>query len=187
VIAMETPIGFIPLQEAVRMVGQKMGGGADIERAIAEGCETGEIAAAYRAWTCGADELDPAVWRLPHWRNYFAKGMIDLVLPLVDERGRPNQFGHTSRCTCEVFVRRDSMDRFIKTLAPPVVAAARYPGDTALIEEGLILLANGMTDRAAARQLAPRAEGPGILESKVDRLRTKLSEERKRRSNPAST
>jgi hypothetical protein len=44
VIAMDAPIGFIPLREAARIVGQKMGGDADIERAIAERCEAGEIA-----------------------------------------------------------------------------------------------------------------------------------------------
>jgi hypothetical protein len=109
------------------MVGQKMGGDADVERAIAEGCEAGKIAAAYRT-VMGADELDPIVWRLPHWRNFFLTGTIDLDLPLLDERGRPNANGFIApRCTREIFVRRDSLNRFVDELDPPAITRDKEP------------------------------------------------------------
>jgi hypothetical protein len=128
VIDVEAPIGFIHLQEAVRIVGQKMGGDADIERAIAEACEAGDIAAAYRSRTGGADELDRSVWRMPHWRNYFADGMIELILPLLDERDQPNVNGFTARCPREIFVRKDSLDRFIASIEPVSKPAAHSGG-----------------------------------------------------------
>jgi hypothetical protein len=85
---------------------------------IAEQCEAGGIAAAYRSVTGGADSLDRSVWQLPCWRNYFATGMIDLDLPLLDEEGRPN---NTARCTREVFVRRQDLDGVVATLSRPNV------------------------------------------------------------------
>jgi hypothetical protein len=115
------PIGFIPLQEAVRIVGQKMGGDVDIERTIAEACEAGEIKAAYRSWTGGADKLDRRVWQMTHWRNYFATGTIDLYgLPLLDDNGHPVPDGRTVPvCTREIFIRKDdSLDRFIASIEP---------------------------------------------------------------------
>lgn len=147
VISMEPPIGFIILEKAVNLVGHHMIGSAwrplccaewrrylifnpdaDADRdvhqrvmtVIAEGCEAGEIAAGYRNSNGAADDLDRSAWRMPHWRNYFASGMIDLVLPLLDERGRPNSHGHTARGTCEIFVRRDSLERFILNIVPDV-------------------------------------------------------------------
>jgi hypothetical protein len=113
---------------------------------------------------------------MTHWRNYFAAGTIDLVdLPLLDEKGRPVMDGRTvPRCTREIFLQQDSLDRFIAKLQPPTVAASRYPGDKALIEEGRQMLACGMTKRKAAEKLAFRAEGAGTFESKVDRLRKAL-------------
>jgi hypothetical protein len=124
---MEAPIGFIPLQEAARIVGQKMGDDADIARALAERCEAGEVVAAYRT-LYGAEPLDPAVWRMPHWRNYFADGMIELILPLLDERDQPNVNGFTARCPREIFVRRDSLDRFIASIESDSKPAARRGG-----------------------------------------------------------
>lgn len=84
-------------------------------KVIAEACEAGEIAAAYRSIT-GAERLDPGVWRSPAWRGYFATGTIDLDLPLVDAQGRPNIDGYTARCTREIFVRRQDLDRMVNLL-----------------------------------------------------------------------
>ena len=124
------PIGFIPLQEAVGIVGQKMGGDADIERTIAEACEAGEIRAAYRSWTTVADELDRRVWQMTHWRNYFATGTIDLYgLPLLDDNGHPVPDGRTVPvCTREIFVRKDSLDRFVASIEPNSKPAASRGG-----------------------------------------------------------
>jgi hypothetical protein len=49
----------------------------------------------------------------------------------------------------------------------------RYSGDGALIEEGRRLIADGMSKRSAAKQLAPRAEG-GALDQREERLRKLL-------------
>lgn len=84
---------------------------------IAEGCEGGRIAAAYRTIT-GVHELDLGVWRSPSWRRYFERGEIDLDLPLLDENWRPHKSGFTARCPCEIFVRRDSLDRLIASIEP---------------------------------------------------------------------
>jgi hypothetical protein len=59
------PLGYITLGEAVEIVSRKF---INAEHIIAEACETGELAAAYRSWTCGADDLDRSVWHMPHWR-----------------------------------------------------------------------------------------------------------------------
>jgi hypothetical protein len=149
---MEVPIGFITLYEAVDTVGRALFGAswlyaiplnpkADnhdaherITTVIAEGCEAGKISAAYRS-IMGADELDRHVWQMPHWRNYFVTGTIDLELPLLVAIGRPDPSGHTARCTREIFVRRDSLDRFIKTLAPAADADEKKPLRPASKEE----------------------------------------------------
>jgi hypothetical protein len=86
---------------------------------IAEGCETGEIDAGYRKWNGAADDLDRSVWRMPHWRNYFVTGTIDLELPLLDEKWHPVPDGRTApRCTREIFVRKDSLKQFLASLVP---------------------------------------------------------------------
>jgi len=134
---MEAPIGFIPLRDAVDMVGRKLFGTAwrslgevtgedvelkrnlEVERVItiiAERCESGEIAAAYRSIT-GADSLDRAVWQKPHWRNYFVTGEINLELPLLDVQGRPNADGFKASCTREIFVRKDDLNCLVATLS----------------------------------------------------------------------
>jgi hypothetical protein len=59
--------------------------------------------------------------------HYFATGTIDLDLPLVDVKGRPNVHGHTARCTCEIFVRRDGLDLFVAQLARPKGKGGRPP------------------------------------------------------------
>jgi hypothetical protein len=129
---MESPIGFMTLYEAVDTVGRALFGaswqyaillnphvGNDpherVTTVIAEGCEAGKIVAAYRS-IMGADELDRRVWQMPHWRNFFVTGMIDLELPLLDERLQPVRDGRTARCTREIFVRRDSLNHFADEL-----------------------------------------------------------------------
>lgn len=128
---MEVPIGFITLYEAVDAVGSAefglkwehvvqldkpiSGAYGKAITMIAEGCEDGRIAASYRS-IMGVDELDRAVWRAGRWWTYFITGTIDLDLPLLDEKGRPNPYGHTARCTREIFIRRDSLNRFIAGL-----------------------------------------------------------------------
>jgi hypothetical protein len=81
---------------------------------IAEQCEVGKIAATYRSIT-GADDLDQSVWRARYWRLYFARGKIDLDLPLLDPvTGRGREDGHTARCCREIFVRRqDLLDHLV--------------------------------------------------------------------------
>jgi len=75
----------------------------------------GKITAVYRSVTGGADDLDCGVWRLPCWRDYFATGTIDLQLPLLDDRGRPDK-DITTRCTREIFLKRQDVQRFVKKL-----------------------------------------------------------------------
>jgi hypothetical protein len=118
------PIGFITLGEAVEMVRRKA---LDAERAIAEGCESGVIAAAYRSVTGGADDLDRLVWQLPHWRDYFATGEIDLELALLDDQCRPVSDGRTAHCTREIFIRREGFERFVAQLAGPKGKGGRPP------------------------------------------------------------
>lgn len=188
---METPIGFVTLYEAVDTVGRAVLGTnwhhpprRDVHQRvitmIAEGCEAGEIAAGYRAWSCGVDDLDRSAWRMPHWRNYFAKGMIELDLPLVDERGRPNSHGHTSRCTCEIFVRRNSLERFIATLETEIDKGSRggrfASSDAPLLQDALKLVAAGKSIKAASDAVAGDAEGGGTFESRSKRIARALAE-----------
>jgi hypothetical protein len=127
-----TPIGFVTLHSAVDAVGRKLTGSSwspiarrknltwtepDIDpiiTTIAEACECGELAAGYET-TIGADLLDRTVWRMPNWRNYFEFGTVDLDLPLLDERGRPDP-SSTARCTRTIFIRKDSLGNFIESL-----------------------------------------------------------------------
>lgn len=145
---METPIGYITLFEAVYAVGRAMFGpewryaipfAPEIElnvhepiiKAIAEGCESDLINAAYRRWDTSAEVLDPAVWRRLNWRNHFMTGTIELELPLLDDRSLPISDGRTVRCTREIFVRSDSLQRFVSSLEPttktPIVLAPPAP------------------------------------------------------------
>jgi hypothetical protein len=173
---MKAPIGFIGLCEAVDAVGRAVLGtswqyaisfnfdadqaGVDHERVItmiAEGCEVGTIEAAYQSLT-GAEKLDRRVWQMPQWRNYFTTGRIDLVLPLRDENWRPVQDGRTSRCTFEVFVRRDSLDRFIKNRTTPPSFEDEEPlknaSEQAIRAEMSIVASDPANDRPNVRELA---------------------------------
>jgi hypothetical protein len=131
---MDAPIGFIWLCEAVYSIGQKVFGldwrpvgdltnkrlfNPDVEKVIeriAKACESGEITATYRSVT-GVDSLDRGKWHQLHWPNYFATGTINLDLPLLDDDGRPNANGFTARCTREIFVREEDLNRFVATLS----------------------------------------------------------------------
>jgi hypothetical protein len=193
------PPGYVVLEDVVDLIGGVVAGSTwqrlpdktkpeerfnavwsdpDVDRVIttiAEACENGRVEAAYET-ILGADRLDQEVWRMPHWRNFFASGTIDLDLPLLDDKLVPVSDGRTARCTRQIFIRRDSLERFMAplTASSAAVATTRYPGDAALIEEGRRMLAGGMQKRAIARELAQRAEGAGTFESKVDRLRRLL-------------
>jgi hypothetical protein len=185
------PIGFVTLQAAVDDVGRKLVGSIwrpiaerqdltwiepDIDpiiKAIAEACERGELAAAYRSVT-GADVLDCSLWRMPHWRSYFARGAIDLDLPWLDHTLRPIMDGRTVRCPGrEIFIRKDSLKQFLASLElVPPLAAGHYGSDGPLLEEMRRLVASGVTVTRASQQLAPRAEG-ATVESRARRLREK--------------
>jgi hypothetical protein len=204
---MEPPIGFITLRDAADAVGRRLHGNKwcpiaqtrsdtiickldpEIDRVIktlAEQCETGGISAAYRSIT-GADGLDQAVWQMPHWRNYFATGTIDLDLPLLDNNLRPNPNGYTARCTREVFIRRADLDRWVATLPAPPLAhrGLRYPSDEPLIQEALQAIADGRVVKPlqAAKLVYQRAEGPSP-NSNLDRLRKLIADEVKAQSSP---
>jgi hypothetical protein len=109
---MDAPIGFIRLNDAVALLTSARAERSDAIRMLAEACEAGKVIAAYRTIT-GADELDRSVWRSPSWSNYFDRGEIEMILPLLDSDGRPNLNGHTARCLREIFIRRDSLSTFL--------------------------------------------------------------------------
>jgi hypothetical protein len=138
------PPGYLVLEDVVDLIGGVVAGSnwrqlpdktnpeerfnvvwsdPDVDRVvttIAEACENGRVEAAYET-ILGADSLDQKVWRMPHWRNFFASGTIDLDLPLLDDKLVPVPDGRTARCTRQIFVRRDSLERFMATL-PAVLA-----------------------------------------------------------------
>lgn len=115
-----TPLGFVTLLEAVEAAHRKLADKDSAIRMIAEACENGKLAAGYRsAVDGGAGDLDRRVWQMPQWRSFFETGTIDLDLPLLDERGRPDPAGFTARCTREIFVRRDDVDKLVAHLDGP--------------------------------------------------------------------
>jgi hypothetical protein len=95
-------------------------------RLLAEKCEAGEIAAAYRSIT-GADPLNRDVWLAPHWRNYFTFGSINLTLPLVDDDLRPARNGGTVKCTRDIFLKRQDVDSLVRELSPTSKSRAGAP------------------------------------------------------------
>jgi hypothetical protein len=113
---LSTPFGFIKLLKAVHLVDQKLGDRNRAIQIIAEACESGRIKAAYRSDTGGVDELDTKVWQMPQ-RRMFEIGMIELDLPLHDNRGRPHPQGFTAKCEREIFLRRDELEHFVGSLA----------------------------------------------------------------------
>jgi hypothetical protein len=106
----------------------------DIDRVVtmlAERCEAGEIGAAYRSAAGGADDLGRSYWRLPHWRNYFISGMVDVDLPRIFTFAGGDTFTAYETCTREIFVRRSDVERFIATLKPADHEPAEAPAPVA--------------------------------------------------------
>ena len=103
---------------------------------IAKWCESGDVAAVYRS-IGGADPLDRSLWRRPNFRSYFIDGTIDLDLPLVDEKLRPSRGGYMERCTREIFVNEQDVERRVETLQSPRTShAGRKPThDWAALQE----------------------------------------------------
>jgi hypothetical protein len=118
---MAPPLGFVVINEAVAMLTAARPEQEDGAKLLAEACEAGKVIAAYRSVTGHAEDLERRVWQMPHWRNYFDTGVIELTLPLVDEHLRPVSDGRTARCPREIFIRRDSLAAFIAEI--PVSAS----------------------------------------------------------------
>jgi hypothetical protein len=206
---METPIGFVTLYEAVDIVGRsqfgavweyavliddpKGGAHGKITTMIAEGCEDGRISAAYRSIT-GADNLDRGVWRARHWWTYFMTGTIDLDLPLLDDRGEPVSDGRTTRCTREIFIRRDSLQQFIASLGPAAVTeSALGPASVETIRTHIrAVYLDPEGGRPNVNELAkivrPRLNAKGVDASEREIIRIGSGEEfRQSRRKPGKT
>ena len=143
---------------------------------LAERCEAGEIAAAYRSDTGGADDLDASVWRLPDWRNYFITGMVDVDLPRYTPLS-PGfvHFAGYERCTREIFARRRDVERFIATLKPADNELGEVPAP--IKSEG-----GRPTDRdrviaEAGRRIRERQALPGTLTEFADQLKKWLDKQ----------
>jgi hypothetical protein len=116
------------------------------------------------------------VWRAHHWRNYFTTGTIALPLPVIDDNGRKT--GQLTPWLCErpIYIRRDSVDRFIASHTAPSepsrasAARRRYAGDAELFEKIPAMLQAGMTDSEIGRRLASEAQGASDA-AKFDRIR----------------
>lgn len=102
----EPPPNHIRLAEALEVVRRSH---ANPERAIADACAAGKLAAAYRSLE-GATPLDCRVWLAVNWRTYFELGTVILDFP-------------SGRFPREIFIRRDSLDQFIA--APASTAPAK--------------------------------------------------------------
>jgi hypothetical protein len=116
------PPNFITIADAVVLVASKVSNG-DRDRAmtmIAEGCEAGRIQAVYKTIT-GIDDLERSVWHALHWRSYFDLGTIDLDLPNL----HPDAQGRTVRCTREIFIRKDSLEKSFAGLGPETMQTER--------------------------------------------------------------
>jgi hypothetical protein len=211
VITMDAPNGFITLYEAVDAVGRALFGvswqyaippnlQADKDRdahervitVIAEGCEAGKIDAGYRKWNGASDNLDRSKWQLPHWRNYFATGTIDLELPLLDEKGNPVPDGRTAlRCTREIFVRKDSLKQFMATLAPAADAHEKTlrPASKEEIRVEIRAVNNdagkfGPNVRELAKEVKPRLNQRGLDASENSIIEIASDPEFKARRRP---
>jgi hypothetical protein len=137
---MDPPIGFVPLRDAADAVGRKVYGskwrpigkidaiiimGAEnpkienVLKRFATWCEAGELLAAYRSLT-GTEDLDPGVWQVLSWRNYFTTGTIDWL----DANGHPNLNGLRAIYPREIFVRQQDLDHLTGTLSGRKTARA---------------------------------------------------------------
>lgn len=139
------PPGFDRLRDAVYAVGAKVFGpdwrpsdwrltgglfNPETERVvimIMEWCAAGEIAAVYWRSNFDVEDLDRKYWRYPDWRHYFLSGKIDLDLPLLDDNGMiPNKDGYKVKCTRDIYLRRQDLDRLIEKLPKARRAPARF-------------------------------------------------------------
>jgi hypothetical protein len=200
---MKPPIGFISLQDAAAMLHRKISKSnwhtiaeceaallvaelvahedPDIDRVftmLAECCEVGEIATAYRSDNGGADDLDRSFWRLPDWRNYFITGMVDVDLPRYITQPTVGIcftpapgvgiFAGYERCTREIFLRRKDVERFIATLKPadsePVEAPAPVKSEGGRPTDRDRVIAE------ATRRIRERKALPGTLTEFADQL-----------------
>jgi hypothetical protein len=198
VTILETPLGFVTLYEAVDAIGRAMFGPAwtysvplgasdsdmhePVIRAIAEGCESGRIEAAYRKWDTSAEVLDRVIWQRVNWRTHFITGTIDLELPLLDEKNRPVTDGRTARCTRELFVRRDGLETFVSaierdTTAQPSPTHVRFATDDELAREIAEGVKHGRWPNVhqAAAAVVDKAEGSGTRDSKITRVERKAA------------
>jgi hypothetical protein len=83
--------------------------------------------------------------------------------------------------------KKTKRKRAVKAVKAPQPATPdppkhRYPGDAPVIDEGVELVLGGMSDRAAARKLAPKAEG-GTIEQREERLRKLIAKAAKTNRN----
>jgi hypothetical protein len=84
---------------------------------IAKWVVNGELSCVYFS-ARGKESLDCGEWQWQGWRSYFIEGTINLVVPLLDEKGNP--IAGTTRGTFEIFVVGEDLERLIATLSKPV-------------------------------------------------------------------
>jgi hypothetical protein len=157
---------------------------------IAKRAARGKLALAYFS-LCGVERLNPGgEWQWT-WRNCFVTGKINLHpllldennKPLLDEKGNPRFASWWA--AFPIFVNEEDLESLIATLPEPEPLSSddqplphqyRYPGDARLVEAGKKLKVDGgLSIRAAARKLAPEAEG-GSLDQKEERLRKLIAD-----------
>lgn len=181
---LEPPIGFIRLNDAGDLLRGKLPPETDVQRLIATACVQGKLTAAYRRWDGGADELEPRVWQLPHWRSYFDRGIIRLELPLLDERGQPLADGRTApNCEREIFIASDSLTKYLANLGLGPIAEReqlRNATHDMIRQEVRDVYLDSSSDQPNVNQLAkvvrPRLNQKGFEAS--DRQIRQIGEER---------
>jgi hypothetical protein len=113
--------------------------------ALAERCESGEIATSVRSIT-GADDLDCGVWRTQFWRRYFIEGIIGLSPPLLD--------GLLARPPLDfrqILVRRTDLERFIEKIASAPAPDMYAPVSAVMTSSAAAPAAPEKAARAAAQ------------------------------------
>ncbi|WP_316228642.1 hypothetical protein [Bradyrhizobium sp. SZCCHNR1045] len=109
--------------------------------------------------------------------SHRQRGNLDVFGATLTVEDRDRHGFATKRVYRHVYVYADDL-----ALEASSVKASRYPGDAALIEEGVRRACAGEQYRSIARALAPRADGSNTeLTSKEDRLRKAIASEHKKR------